>query len=993
MTRRYSIITRVLALLLTAITSPALSAQTGTIVGTVTDAQSGGAVTGAVLVLEGTDHSGLSRNDGRFVLDAVPAGDGVVGVERIGYRPVRREVSVPADGTVVVDFVLTPAPFSLDELVVTGAAGSRRRRELGNTVSRLEIDEVTDRPATLSDFLQGAAVGIEVTGASGEAGQGKQIRLRGSGSMLLSSQPLVYIDGIRMMEGAFPSEVFEDPSANLLPSGANVTTSPLDLVSVGDIDRIEVAKGAAATTLFGTGSANGVIQIFTKRGVSGPPRWTADISQGTGWVQPFGANGVDYLHVEHFLRDAWWGGGYDGGEGSRDCVTDDPRWDDANASAEGACSWPGAQWYQRYRLAVDGGTERFDYFVSGEYQDDSYALPLDELQRYAFRTNLGATLTPRIETRLNASFTDFRTSNTASGGTFEGILLSTMRQERNYLSSPDPRDIADLLGNRNDQWIDRLTAGLSTTFSQSARASHRLTLGYDYSVQDLRSVHDGGIIANGAATTRAWDRHLRTVDYLGSLGLRAGPELSATLSFGAQLVSDDLGWTVVSGTGFPEGVPTEPADAESVDTLDAGGGTTTAGLFAQNVLGLRDRYFLTTGLRVDRHATQGESFLRLDPRAGLAWVASEEDFWPESLGALRLRAAYGHSSTAPSPFVQAVRYFGGPAPEDAEPGAVPEPESSAEWEVGLDATVLGERVNLGLTRYVQTTTNALVPVTVDPEATPERRELRSIGELRNQGWEVELDASVVSTPDWALDVGLGFGTNDSEVLDLGGTERFNEQVTQFLVGYPAPVARGRRVADPDAVNGPWSPDRYRTDASGNTRLPLGSQLPTRFVIPSLTARVPGGIVVSARGEYRGGHVRFVNPVPVSRSVRSPLCEPWYANPVDPEDPFAPLELRADTPDLWRERCTPQAANDYWFDADYFKLRSASATVPVGFAFPDRVTEALFTVSLANAFTWYEDVPWWDVEIPGNEGANDDGVGTSERVPAPTRLTFSLRMRF
>ena len=71
----------------------------------------------------------------------------------------------------------------------------------------------------------------------------------------------------------------------------------------------------------------------------------------------------------------------------------------------------------------------------------------------------------------------------------------------------------------------------------------------------------------------------------------------------------------------------------------------------------------------------------------------------------------------------------------------------------------------------------------------------------------------------------------------------------------------------------------------------------------------------------------------------------------------------------------------------------SATVPVGFALPGRITEALFTVSLTNGFTWYTDVPWWDVEIPGNEGANDDGVGTSDRVPAPTTLTFSLRVRF
>lgn len=69
------------------------------------------------------------------------------------------------------------------------------------------------------------------------------------------------------------------------------------------------------------------------------------------------------------------------------------------------------------------------------------------------------------------------------------------------------------------------------------------------------------------------------------------------------------------------------------------------------------------------------------------------------------------------------------------------------------------------------------------------------------------------------------------------------------------------------------------------------------------------------------------------------------------------------------------------------------TMPVQFAFPETVTDALFTVTLANAFTWYRDVPWWDVEIPGNEGANDDGVGTSERVPAPTTITFSMRVRF
>ena len=265
-------------LLLAASVVPGLSAQAGTVMGSVSDVQSRAALPGAALILEGTAETGLSGDDGRFMLIAVPAGDHVLRVELLGYRPLRRLVSVPADGAAVVDIALTPEPPAMDEIVVTSEAGIRRGREVGNTVARLEIDEVLDRPPTLSDFLQGAAVGVEVTGGSAEAGQGKQIRLRGNGSMVLSSHPLVYIDGVRMMEGAFPSELFDRPVGGL-PGGANVTTSPLDLVSVGDIERIEVIKGPAATTLFGTGSSNGVIRIFTRRGVRGPPRWTAEVSQ------------------------------------------------------------------------------------------------------------------------------------------------------------------------------------------------------------------------------------------------------------------------------------------------------------------------------------------------------------------------------------------------------------------------------------------------------------------------------------------------------------------------------------------------------------------------------------------------------------------------------------------------------------------------------------------------------------------------------------------
>ena len=110
--------------------------------------------------------------------------------------------------------------------------------------------------------------------------------------------------------------------------GAFVTPSALDAINPNDIDRIEIIKGSAATTLYGTEASAGVIQIFTKRGSQGAPVWTTEMQQGTGWVQKFGPHGglyngleVNYLNMEHFLRPAWWGSGYEGGPMARDCVT------------------------------------------------------------------------------------------------------------------------------------------------------------------------------------------------------------------------------------------------------------------------------------------------------------------------------------------------------------------------------------------------------------------------------------------------------------------------------------------------------------------------------------------------------------------------------------------------------------------------------------------------------------------------------------------------
>src|SRR5690606_21524292 len=224
-------------------------------------------------------------------------------------------------------------------------------------------------------------------------------------------------------------------------------------------------------------------------------------------------------------------------------------------------------------------------------------------------------------------------------------------------------------------------------------------------------------------------------------------------------------------------------------------------------------------------------------------------------------------------------------------------------------------------------------------------------------------------------------TNNSKVIDMGGIPEFNALGGRIIEGQPVPVNYDRRVANPDGVDGTWE---Y---VDGGEDQIIGPQLPTHFITPSLSLRTPGNIQITARGEYRGGNMMEVNPIAVERSVRSPLCAPYYEqweNPV----------LKADTPNIWRERCSASGGYDYWMDADYFKLRTVSATIPVGFAFPDRVSNATLTLALNNIWDWYREIPWYDAEIPSNNGATEDAIGNAtERLPGPATFRISLRVTF
>src|SRR5687768_16405084 len=242
--------------------SVALAAQqapTGAIEGRITEAGTGRPLPAAQVVVAGTTVGAATNESGTYRIANAPARQVDLRVRLIGFAPVSRTVVVSAGQTVRADFAIQVSALQLEQIVVTGSGQQVEVKKLGNTVAVIQPPE--NMPIQdLSSLLTAREPGLSAISGSGLTGEGARIRIRGNASLTQSNEPVFFIDGVRMNSGG-------------------AMTSRIDDIDPNSIERIEVLKGAAAATLYGTEASNGVVQIFTKKGSSGRPRWSVQLEQ------------------------------------------------------------------------------------------------------------------------------------------------------------------------------------------------------------------------------------------------------------------------------------------------------------------------------------------------------------------------------------------------------------------------------------------------------------------------------------------------------------------------------------------------------------------------------------------------------------------------------------------------------------------------------------------------------------------------------------------
>lgn len=216
--------------------------DTGTLEG-VTTTPEGEALASVQISVEGTRFGALTDGNGRFRLTGIPAGEYTVVAQRIGFGEEEREgVTITAGEVTSLEFQLTRRALELDELIVTGTTEATARANLPFTVSQLTSEDIPIQPRDALSSLAGRTAGVSVV-PSGQPGTSTNVMLRTPTSINRSNSPLIVVDGV-------------------IVAGNNMDLSTMD------IESIEVVKGAAAASLYGSRAGAGVIQIQTTRGGS-----------------------------------------------------------------------------------------------------------------------------------------------------------------------------------------------------------------------------------------------------------------------------------------------------------------------------------------------------------------------------------------------------------------------------------------------------------------------------------------------------------------------------------------------------------------------------------------------------------------------------------------------------------------------------------------------------------------------------------------------------
>lgn len=954
------------------------SAAAGIVTGRVTDAKTKGPMRGASVVLDDTVMTTRTNEAGEFRFANVPAGTHRVTVRLIGYRRQIKVLEVVDNQATSVDFTLQSSVNALDQVVVT-ATGQQRRVELGNVIAHLNVDSIapTAPVTSLTDLLAARAPGVQVVETNGLVGGSRSIRIRGESSMLITGDPIVIVDGVRQdnSPGGANNQIF----------GATPTPSRLNDIDVNQIQTIDILKGPAASTEYGTDAANGVIVITTKRGTAGPPQWR--LSAEHGWSEipsdfpdfyytyghtaaaPATPIQCPAIYVSSFLKNA----------ADQSCIADSVIHDNPLNHSATSIYQHGLR--QNVDLSVSGGSDITRYFVAGGtsrdvgtthmpsvFHSQAIALgfpgdvfdPNSQTQRSA-RANLTTHLGPRADLFISSAY--LSTNQQVPGGSSLthsqqiGPVVLDSAHDYGYGCVSCQRSETPLtnLGQLQSESTTRAIGGATADWHPAEWFTLHGSAGIDHGTQESKAIFLPqafyvflGLRNFGSLQVTNTTTDIASGDVRGAIVHALTPDLRSTTSFGLQTVSTRMHDIVASANGLSDantslnGVP-NPQVSQGDD------GHATVGGYLEQQMGIADRVFVIGALRLDGASGFGHDYhTTVYPKLSVSWLALNT-----GATTVRVRGAFGAAgqqpdngaalqlSRAQSVFVDGQQVSGSVLIGPGNPHL--KPERSQELEGGVDVSLFDSRINLEVTGYRKQTRDALVNVplgiTLDNLSMQE-----NLGDVQNRGVEASVQATVIRRNDITWDVTVNASSNTNTLLRLApgvtGLSAGGVSGQQFRVGYPLYGYWARRATYDDADgNGVLLPSEVTVE---DTNSYMGASSPRVEASLSTQLSVLRGLVTfGSLFDIKAGDV-VSNLAAATNASHGTLPEQNVSN--------APLWLQARALS-WS--LTADRSSLFYETGRFVRWREASMTfnVPVSWTRRMRTSSLTVTAAVRNLGLW------------------------------------------
>ncbi len=758
-----------------------------TVTGKISDSK-GEVVPGASVLIQGTNIGTVSNMDGIYTLTNVPP-DAVLVISFIGMQ----QTEVRVDGKTNIDISLRPDVIGLDEVVAVGY-GTVKRADITGAVASVKGENLASNPVpNVAQAMQGRLLGVNVSSQDGRPGASMSIRVRGGGSITQSNDPLYIVDG-------FPVGTISD-------------------IPASEIESIDVLKDAASTAIYGARGANGVIMVTTKSGKAGKVKVSYDAYMKVGTV----AKTLETLSAQDYILNSW---SYAASRGSANQDAVEKYFGLGSNYGNHYSDYAKASTHdytddllrtstsQSHYVTISGGSETTKVNSTIGYVSEEGIKINSDFNRINASLKVQQDLADNLKLDFDVRYTE---SETSSGRESGAATAYTYRPIDNPLGGVDYTEVASGfsfgIANIDDQHDPvKLTNDItSKSISNSLRGS--VALSWEI-ISGLTARSELGITKGNTKNTYYEDGYTNgekraTLSRGESNGLRSVSTLNYkfdvnernkfTVLLGNEVLKSKSEATNMEGRDYPDDFDYDKtmglihtASNSFSSTNNIAVPSETVSFFGRLNYSLNDRYLLTATYRADGSSKFApNNRWGYFPAAALAWRVFDEPFMESTrnwLSNLKIRLSMGTagadniSSNLWRETWSSLSATNNHTPINGELIPFYKPDGllanpNLKWEttisrnLGIDYGIMNNVINGSIEVYWNTTKDLLMAVPVD-NTSGYSYQYQNFGQTSNKGIEVALNADVIRTADFRLNLGVIYNYNRNNLDELQNAEQY-----------------------------------------------------------------------------------------------------------------------------------------------------------------------------------------------------------------------------